>query len=117
MNRILLAGVSDAVVTPAPAQADRNLAVGYLRAFVTLLVVAHHAVLAYVPFAPPGGRFNQEPHYWAAFPIVDPARFAPFQEFVMLNDLFFMSLMFFIAGLFTPQSLWRKGRRPSCASA
>ena len=30
-----------------------NLAVGYLRAFITLLVLAHHAVLAYHPFAPP----------------------------------------------------------------
>ena len=27
-------------------------AVGYVRAFLTLLVVAHHAMLAYHPFAP-----------------------------------------------------------------
>ena len=33
-------------------------AVGYVRAFITLLVVAHHAMLAYHPFAPrPRRRF------------------------------------------------------------
>jgi hypothetical protein len=29
-----------------------NVPVGYLRAFITVLVVAHHAALAYHPFAP-----------------------------------------------------------------
>ena len=30
-----------------------NYALGYLRGFLVLLVVAHHAMLAYHPFAPP----------------------------------------------------------------
>ena len=29
-----------------------NFSIGYLRAFITLLVVAHHAALAYIQFAP-----------------------------------------------------------------
>jgi len=39
---------SGAAFAHAPGTAY-NLAVGYLRAFVTLLVVAHHSVLAYHP--------------------------------------------------------------------
>ena len=35
-----------------------NLAIGYLRAFVTVLVVAHHAVLAYFQYAPPPMPFD-----------------------------------------------------------
>ena len=35
------------------AGVPRHFAAGYLRAFVTVMVVAHHAVLAYHPFAPP----------------------------------------------------------------
>ena len=38
--------------THAPS-GSYNLAIGYLRAFITLLVVAHHSVLAYHPYAPP----------------------------------------------------------------
>lgn len=40
---------------PMPGNESRvqyNVAIGYLRAFVTMLVVAHHAALAYHPFAP-----------------------------------------------------------------
>jgi hypothetical protein len=40
----------DATSKPANSY---NLAIGYLRAFITVLVLAHHAVLAYHPFAPP----------------------------------------------------------------
>lgn len=44
--------------TPASAvlkirTARYNYAFGYLRAFIVVLVVAHHAALAYHPFAPP----------------------------------------------------------------
>jgi|SRR5579872_6092179 len=86
-----------------------NLAVGYLRAFVTVLVVAHHAVLAYFQFAPPPMPFTAEPRLWRAFPVVDAARWSGFTFFVGLNDVFFMSLMFFLSGLFVWSSLLRKG--------
>ena len=32
--------------------AERNIPMGYLRAFVTVLVVAHHSLIAYHPDAP-----------------------------------------------------------------
>ena len=49
--------------------AQRFVAISYLRAFVTLLVVAHHAALAYHPFGrntPPASLLAQ-PRWWQAF--------------------------------------------------
>ena len=87
-----------------------NLPVGYLRAFITLLVVAHHAVLAYYPQAPePAASFAEGPRLWRAFPVVDAHRWPGFGLFVGFNDVFFMALMFFLSGLFVWPSLARKG--------
>jgi len=88
-----------------------NLSVGYLRAFITLLVVAHHAVLAYCPFVPPAepASLLPQPRWWQGFPVVDSHRWAGWQLFVGFNDMFFMSLMFFLSGLFVWTSLQRKG--------
>ena len=44
--------VLKSVPTSAP-DPQYNVAIGYLRAFIPVLVVAHHAALAYHPFAPP----------------------------------------------------------------
>jgi len=96
--------------TPAQAgTAARNAPVGALRAFLTLLVIAHHAVLTYHPYAPPPKAFAAEPILWTAFPVVDPQRFAPFGLFVLVNDMFFMSAMFLVSGLFVAASLKAKG--------
>ena len=87
-----------------------NFSIGYLRAFVTVLVMAHHAVLAYLPFAPtPPESLSVQPRWWQAFPVVDTQRWSGFTLFVGFNDIFFMSLMFFLSGLFVWQSLERKG--------
>jgi peptidoglycan/LPS O-acetylase OafA/YrhL len=88
----------------------RNVAVGYLRAFVTLLVIAHHAALAYHPYAPPPPTsLGATPMLWQAFPVVDGHRWAGIDAFVGFNDIFFMSLMFLVSGLFVWPSLQRKG--------
>lgn len=87
-----------------------NLAIGYLRAFVTMLVIAHHAVLPYHPFAPPpAASFTAEPRLWRVFPVSDSRRWEGFSWFTGFNDVFFMSLMFFLSGLFVWNSLQRKG--------
>ena len=89
---------------------DRNVPLGYLRTFLTLLVVAHHAVLAYHPYAPPPApSLTTPPMLWQAFPIVDAHRAPGFDLLVGFNDTFFMSLMFLISGLFAWPSLTRKG--------
>lgn len=88
----------------------RNTSLSYLRAFVTLLVVAHHSVLAYHVSAPPLPKdITAQPAWWQAFPVVDPARWTGFSFLVGWNDIFFMSLMFFLSGLFVWPSLKRKG--------
>jgi len=91
-------------------KASRSVSVGYLRAFVTVLVVAHHAVLAYYPFAPPRpASLLAQPRWWQAFPVIDAQRWTGFALFVGFNDVFFMSLMFLLSGLFVWNSLRRKG--------
>jgi peptidoglycan/LPS O-acetylase OafA/YrhL len=92
-----------------PSLTNYNTSIGYLRAFITLLVLAHHAVLAYHPFAPPPpASLVAEPRWWQAFPVVDAQRTTLFALFVSFNDTFFMALMFFLSGLFVWQGLRRK---------
>ena len=86
-----------------------HVALGYLRAFLTALVVGHHAALAYHPFAPPARPLATPPYWWAAFPVVDGQRSMALALFVGFNDVFFMALMFLLSGLFFWPSLQRKG--------
>ena len=53
-----------------------SLALGNLRAFVILLVLSFHSVLAYLQFLPAAPfPFDSPPYLWRAFPIVDDDRF------------------------------------------
>lgn len=99
-------------VAPAanPLIAKYNYAIGYLRAFIVALVVAHHAALAYHPFAPPPpDSLLTQPRWWGAFPVVDPQKWSGSSLLVGFNDIFFMSLMFFLSGLFVWHGLSKKG--------
>jgi hypothetical protein len=94
----------------AAPDSQYNVSIGYLRAFITVLVVAHHAALAYHPFAPPPpASLVAQPRLWQAFPVVDSARWMGWALLVGFNDVFFMSLMFLLSGLFVWKSLQRKG--------
>jgi hypothetical protein len=93
-------------LSPAPS---RNLPIGYLRMFLTLMVVAHHAALAYHPYAPPPPSSLNSSLIWGAFPVVDSHRAPGVDLFVGFNDTFFMSLMFLVSGVFVWSSLKRKG--------
>jgi len=89
--------------------AEYNVSIGYLRTCVTVLVVAHHAALAYATFSPPvPSSLTASPRWWQAFPVVDAQRWSGASTIVGFNDTFFMSLMFFISGLFVWKSLQRK---------
>ncbi len=86
-----------------------NYALGYLKACIIALVVAHHASLAYHPSAPPIPASLLLPtRWWQAYPVVD-AHAAWAGVFASVNDIFFMSLMFFLSGPFVWRSLTRKG--------
>jgi peptidoglycan/LPS O-acetylase OafA/YrhL len=87
-----------------------NNSIGYLRGFVVALVAAHHAALAYHSYAPPPPASLDAPaRWWQAFPIVDAHHSVAATILVGFNDIFFMSLMFFLSGLFVWNGLKRKG--------
>jgi hypothetical protein len=94
----------------AVARPGYNVALGYLRGFLVVLVMAHHSVLAYIDSPPPQATsLITPPPYWRAFMVVDPHHWTGFSLFTGFNDDFFMSLMFFLSGLFVWSSLQRKG--------
>ena len=92
----------------APARSEQTW-LGNLRGFITLLVVLHHAVIAYTPFAPPPAPSLAAAPWWRAFPVFDSSRADVFGTVIAFNDTYFMALMFFISGLFVWRSLDRKG--------
>lgn len=87
-----------------------SLALDNLRAFVILLVLSFHSVLAYLTFLPTHQfPFDQPPYLWSAIPIVDSRRWFGFDLYCAWQDVFLMSLFFFLSGLFVWPSLRRKG--------
>ena len=86
---------------PAP---NRALWIDSLRSSITVLVVAHHSSLAYTTFA----SFNKRAYILSTHPIVDKERWIGLDIFENFNDVFFMSLMFFISGMFVLPALPEK---------
>jgi surface polysaccharide O-acyltransferase-like enzyme len=86
-----------------------SLALDNLRAVVILVVLAFHSVLAYVNWIPARTvGFNSPPYAWRAFPILDSHRWMGFDLFCAWQDVYLMSLMFLLSGLFVYPSLARK---------
>ena len=95
---------------PRPAALSRSsLALDNLRAVVILIVLAFHSVLAYVEWTPAtSAGFDEPPYAWRAFPIVDSHRWFGFDLFCAWQDVYLMSLLFLLSGLFVWPSLLRK---------
>ena len=87
------------------ANKPRDLSIDYLRTTLTLMVVAHHSMLAYTTWA----SFNREHVFRSTAPIVDSSRWVILNFAENFNDVFFMSLMFFISGLFAYPAIRRHG--------
>lgn len=83
-----------------------NVSLSYLKTFITILVVAHHSVLAYTPYLQVS-EFGS----WKSliFPVLQPERLEVFIELIMFNDSFFMAFMFFLSGLFAWTSISKYG--------
>jgi glucans biosynthesis protein C len=93
----------------AAVRSASSLALHNLRAVVILVVLAFHAVLAYVQFIPENTTgFDNPPYEWRAFPIVDSHRWFGFDLFCAWQDVYLMALMFLLSGLFVWTSLQRK---------
>ncbi|ANH82579.1 hypothetical protein A8C56_17785 [Niabella ginsenosidivorans] len=84
---------------------NRNVWIDYLRASLTVLVVAHHSALAYTTFA----SFDRNAYINSTHPVVDTKRWVGLDIFENFNDIFFMSLLFLIGGLFLSKSIAKKG--------
>ena len=73
-------------------------------------MLAFHSALAYLgSLGPAAFPFDDPPYKWRAFPIVDSHRWFGFDIFCAWQDVYLMSLMFFLSALFTWPSLARKG--------
>ncbi len=83
----------------------RDVSLDYLRATLTVMVVAHHSSLAYTHFA----HIDSKNYLASSAPVIDEARWLFLDYAENFNDVFFMSLMFFISGLFVLPSLRRSG--------
>lgn len=101
----------DAVVTTAQDQEvarkpkERDLSIDYLRTTLTLMVIAHHSTLAYTTWA----VFDKEHVFRSTAPVVDSARWIVMNYAENFNDVFFMSLMFFVSGLFAYPAIRKHG--------
>ncbi|MBK1442661.1 acyltransferase [Parapedobacter sp. ISTM3] len=84
----------------------RSYWIDYLRSTLTILVIAHHSAIAYATF----GKFHKERYIASTSPVVDMRSNVGLDIFINFNDIFFMSLMFLIGGLFLPGSLARKNK-------
>ena len=94
----------------ARATTARDAALDSLRAIAMVLVVAHHAVLAYAFYSPESTPRGPQP-WLTGIPIVDPHRLTAFDVLALLDDTYLMTLMFFLSGLFVGPSMARKGSR------
>jgi surface polysaccharide O-acyltransferase-like enzyme len=83
----------------------RDIAIDYLRAFVIVLVVFLHAALAYTLFS----TYDKTRWIDSSAPVVGGSRWPFLDWFVLYFDTFFMTLLFFVSGLFVISSLERKG--------
>src|SRR5215831_13324173 len=98
------AAAPDAAAAPAPAPSPARLRFAdHLRAALIILVVLHHVAVMYGAGAP---------FYYVEPPYTDGLAFVVLLLFILLNQGYFMGLLFLVAGYFTPGSFDRKGPRP-----
>jgi hypothetical protein len=90
-------------------RAASSVALNNLRGVVILIVLAFHSCLAYLgSLGPSAFPFDRSPYEWRAFPIVDSHRWFGFDLLCAWQDVYLMTLMFFLSALFTWPSLARK---------
>jgi peptidoglycan/LPS O-acetylase OafA/YrhL len=96
----------DAAAARAPGY---DVSLGYLRAFVTVLVVLHHSLVGYAGL-PVSGHFTGGNMLWRIAPVSDTLHPFPLAGLIVgFNDAYFMALMFLLSGLFVDQSIGKKG--------
>jgi len=90
-----------------------NTPLAYLRTFIIVLVVAHHAAIPYHVIVPESVASSLSEHLQsihAISPVNDEQRSGMLSLFAAFNDNFLMALLFLLSGLFVWDSLQRKGK-------
>lgn len=96
----------------SPSMKTNLIAIDYLRAFMTVVVLLIHSSLAYVSFAPSAMHaFTNKPYLWVNYPVMDSQRWMGFDIIFLYGEHFLLGLMFLVAGLFIWPSIARKGRK------
>jgi glucans biosynthesis protein C len=120
MRNLTTESQSRAAVKPASARtqttdkqrSQSSVALSNLRGLVIIIVVAFHSFSAYLgSVSSTIIPFDHPPFLWQAFPIVDNHRWFGFDIFCAFQDIYLMSLMFFLSAVFSWPSLSRKGER------
>jgi glucan biosynthesis protein C len=94
------------------AEGSSSIALNNMRGVVIAFVLAFHSFLAYLRFpAPSAPPFDQSPFEWRAFPLMDANRWLGFDLFCAWQDVYLMSLFFFLSALFAWPSLTRRTDR------
>lgn len=97
-------------VQPAREREKASLALLNLRGLAIVFVLMTHASLAYVASAQTQPfPFDSPPYGWVIFPILDARRWLGLDVFCAWQDVFLMSLWFFLSGVFTWPSIERDG--------
>jgi len=92
--------------------AGASLALHNLRGVAIAFVLMVHAFAAYLASVHSNGyAFDQPPYRWQAVPVLDRSRWLGFDVFCGWQDVYLMSLMFFLSGVFAWPSLDRNGGR------
>ena len=87
-----------------------SVALNHLRACAILSLLAFHSVMAYLGSLPATPfPFDNAPYRWVVHPMVDSQRWFGFDIFCAFQDVYLMSLMFFLSGVFVWPSIARKG--------
>src|SRR5262249_46098256 len=89
-----------------------SVALDHLRGVVIVIVLAFHSALAYLDYLPASTyAFDAPPYRWRSSPIIDSQRWFGFDLFCAHQDVYLITLMFLLSGLFVWPSLRRKGSR------
>jgi peptidoglycan/LPS O-acetylase OafA/YrhL len=97
-------------VQPATSREKASIALHNLRGLAIVFVLMTHTSLGYLASAQTQlYPFDRPPYGWLTFPILDPRRWLGFDVFCAWQDVYLMSLWFFLSGVFTWRSIERDG--------
>ena len=98
------------VVQRTRAREKASIALHNVRGLAVAFVLMVHSSLAYIAYVPAQPfPFDHPPYSWLVIPLLDARRSLGFDVFCAWQDVYLMSLWFFLSGIFTWPSIERDG--------